>query len=147
MNSFHHPRNKTTIKAVDSVKLTKPVSNKLAVTGRLWLQFFWVQKRVIVVEFMETWTTTIAAVYCQTLRRLRKSSKTKGMLTSRVILIHDNVCLCNAAVTQQLLEQFNWNMFNHLAYSPDLVPNDFYVFSELKNWLEAKLLDQRRVIE
>jgi hypothetical protein len=33
-----------------------------------------------------------------------------GMLTSSVVLLHDNVCPHTAACTQALLEHFNWKL-------------------------------------
>jgi hypothetical protein len=32
------------------------------------------------------------------------------------------------------LEHFNWELFDHLPYSPELAPSDYHVFTYLKNW-------------
>jgi hypothetical protein len=39
-----------------------------------------------------------------------------------------------AAHTQALMEHFNWELFDH----PDLTPNDYHLFSNLKNWLGSQ---------
>ncbi|GBL95933.1 hypothetical protein AVEN_227157-1 [Araneus ventricosus] len=75
------------------------------------------------------WKTINAVVFCQTLRRLRRT-----ILTSGVVLIHDNARPHSAVVTQRLLEQFKWDVSDH-PYSPDLATSDFHLFPELKNWL------------
>ncbi|GBN17753.1 hypothetical protein AVEN_236958-1 [Araneus ventricosus] len=62
---------------------------------------------------------------------------------SGVVLIHDNAHLHSAVVTQQLLEQFKWDMSDHPAYSPDLETSDFHLFPELKNWLGGKKLTNK----
>jgi hypothetical protein len=36
-----------------------------------------------------------------------------------------------------LLEHFNWELFNHPPYSPDLAPWDYHLSSYLKNWLRS----------
>ncbi|GBM12584.1 hypothetical protein AVEN_146768-1 [Araneus ventricosus] len=54
-----------------------------------------------------------AAASCRTLRRLRRAILTSG------VLIHDNARPHNAIVTQQLLEQFNWDASDHSAYNTD----------------------------
>ncbi|GBM25548.1 hypothetical protein AVEN_272544-1 [Araneus ventricosus] len=72
--------------------------------------------------------TSDAAVSCQTLRRLRRA-----ILTSGIVLIHDNDRPHIAVVTQQLLEQFKWEVSDHPAYSPDLATSDFHPFPELKD--------------
>ncbi|GBL91736.1 hypothetical protein AVEN_71375-1 [Araneus ventricosus] len=70
------------------------------------------------------------AVSCLTLRRLRRA-----ILTSGVVLIHDNAHPHSSVVTQQLLEQFKRDVSDHPVYSPDLATSDFHLFPELKNSL------------
>jgi hypothetical protein len=43
-----------------------------------------------------------------------------------------------AARTRALLEYFNWELFDHPAYSPDLAPRDHRLFTYLKNWLRSQ---------
>ncbi|GBN40650.1 hypothetical protein AVEN_64279-1 [Araneus ventricosus] len=77
---------------------------------------------------VDLWKTINAAVSWQTSQQLQRA-----ILNSRVVLIHENACLHNAVVTQQLLEQFKWDVSDHLAYSLDLVTGDFHLFREMKN--------------
>jgi hypothetical protein len=55
------------------------------------------------------------------------------MLTYGVVLLHDNMRLHTAAHTRALLEHFNWVLFDHSPYSPDLTLNDYCLFIYLKN--------------
>jgi hypothetical protein len=55
------------------------------------------------------------------------------MLTNGVALLHDNERQTTAAGARALLELFNWELFDHLLYSPDLVPRDYHLFTYLKN--------------
>ena len=48
---------------------------------------------------------------------------------------HDNAWPHCANVTKDLLKKFNWEVFDHPPYSPDLAPSDFHLFRELKAWL------------
>ncbi|GBM63761.1 hypothetical protein AVEN_43373-1 [Araneus ventricosus] len=57
----------------------------------------------------------------------------RPILTSGVVLIHDNARFHKNVVTQQLLEKFKWDISDHPAYSPDLATSDFHLFPELKN--------------
>jgi histone-lysine N-methyltransferase SETMAR len=57
------------------------------------------------------------------------------MLTPCVVLVHDNACPYTAARTRALLEHFDWELFDHPHYSPDLAPSDYHKFTYLKNWL------------
>ncbi|GBN91310.1 hypothetical protein AVEN_181444-1 [Araneus ventricosus] len=48
---------------------------------------------------------------------------------------HSWQCPHSAVITQQLLEQFKWDVFENPAYRPDLATSDFHLFPELKNRL------------
>jgi transposase len=74
------------------------------------------------VEFIQQGTTIASEVYCKTLKELRSTiqNKRRGMLTYGVVLLHDNSRPHTAARTSALLEHFNWELFDHPPYSPDL---------------------------
>jgi hypothetical protein len=62
-------------------------------------------------------------------------NKMHEMLTSSIVLLHDNARPHTAASTHIPLEHFNWELFNHPPYNPDLAPSDYHLFTYLKNWL------------
>jgi hypothetical protein len=37
-----------------------------------------------------------------------------------------------------MLEHFNWELFDHPLYSPDLAPSDYHLFTYVKNWLRSQ---------
>jgi histone-lysine N-methyltransferase SETMAR len=101
----------------------------------------WDRKGVLTVEFMQQGTTMTSEVYCET--HTQKNcvgpaiqNKRREMLTSGVVLLHDNAgpYTITAALTRALLEHFNWELFDHPYYSPDLAPSDYDLFTYLKNW-------------
>jgi diphthamide synthase subunit DPH2 len=108
--------------------MNKPKKIKQILSARnLMATVFWDRKEVLMVEFMQQGTTIMSEVYCQTLKKKKKKmhkaiqNKRLGMLTSSVVLLHDNVYPHIAARTQALLlEHFNWELFDHLPLSPDL---------------------------
>jgi histone-lysine N-methyltransferase SETMAR len=54
------------------------------------------------------------------------------------VLLHDNVRPHTAARTRALLEHFNWALFDHPPYSPDLVPSNYYLFTYMKYWMGSQ---------
>jgi histone-lysine N-methyltransferase SETMAR len=60
------------------------------------------------------------------------------MLTYGVAALHDNSHPHTAACTQALLEHFNWELFDHPTYSPDLALSNYHLFTYLKNWMESQ---------
>uniref|UniRef100_A0A1B6ITX5 Tc1-like transposase DDE domain-containing protein n=1 Tax=Homalodisca liturata TaxID=320908 RepID=A0A1B6ITX5_9HEMI len=109
-------------------------------TRKLMATVFWDKKGIILVEFMERGTTINAAVYSDTLKKLRRAiqNRRRGMLTSGIVLLHDNARPHTAARTQDLLNSFGWNIFEHPPYSPDLAPSDFHLFPNMKKWLGSQ---------
>jgi hypothetical protein len=55
-----------------------------------------------------------------------------------VVLLHDSAHLHTAACTRALLEHFNWELFDHPPYSPDLTPNNYNLFTNLKNLMGSQ---------
>jgi hypothetical protein len=60
------------------------------------------------------------------------------MLISDVMLLHDNERPHTAVRTLALLQHYNWELFDHPAYSPDLAPREYSVFIYLKNLLGSQ---------
>jgi transposase len=55
------------------------------------------------------------------------------MLISGVLILYDNAPPHTAARTGALLRHFNWELFEHPPYDPDLAPSGYHVFTCLKN--------------
>lgn len=81
---------------------------------------FWDQKSIWLMKFMQPETTINAAVYYETLKKSQRATvnKKREMLTSGVVLIHDNIRPYRYGTTQQLLEQFQLDIIDHRPYSP-----------------------------
>ena len=56
------------------------------------------------------------------------------MLTTGVVLLHDNAQTDTAARTNALIKLFNWKIFDHPPYSPDMAPSDYHLFTKMV-WL------------
>ncbi|UYV75874.1 SETMAR [Cordylochernes scorpioides] len=58
--------------------------------------------------------------------------KRAGNLTQGVIFHHDNACPHTAKHTMETLRKLGWEVLVHPAYSPELAPCDFHLFTHLK---------------
>uniref|UniRef100_A0A1B6CWX6 Mariner Mos1 transposase n=1 Tax=Clastoptera arizonana TaxID=38151 RepID=A0A1B6CWX6_9HEMI len=143
----------------------KPVKcRQTFLTRKLMATVFWDKKGIILVEFMERGTTINAAVYSDTLKKLRSAiqNRRRGMFTLGIVLLHDNVRPHTAARTQVLLNSFGWDIFEHSPQQSRFGGQRFSPFSwyeemagmgsrrftddeELKNsvsgWLRAQAAD------
>ncbi len=77
--------------------------------------------------------------YQDTLVKLRMAFKAKrlGMQIKGGIFIHDNAHPHRKGITH-LLDDFNWEIVNHPAYSLDVAPSDYHKFPGLKRDLAGK---------
>jgi hypothetical protein len=78
-------------------------------TRKIMATVFWDRKGVLLVEFMPQGIAINAESYCETLRRLRYDiqSRRRGLLSSGVMLPHDNARPHAAARTQAMLQEFS----------------------------------------
>jgi transposase len=116
-------------------KFKQTLSNK-----KIMASVFWDHKGILLTEFMAPGTTIMSEVYCKTLNKLQRSiqNKRRRMLTKGVVLLHDNARPHTAACKNFLIKLVNWEIFDHPPYSPDLVPSDYHLFTQMKVWLPTQ---------
>jgi hypothetical protein len=72
----------------------------------------------------------------------------RGLLSKRVLLLHDNACPHMAAHTVDVLCALKFEVLKHPPYSPDLAPSDFHLFGPKKEHLRGqKFADDNTVME
>ena len=57
------------------------------------------------------------------------------MLSSGIVLLHDNARPRTAAARKWFLQSFQWEVFDHPPYSPDFATFDFHLFPRMKRGL------------
>jgi transposase len=60
------------------------------------------------------------------------------MLTKGVVLLRDNARPHTTARTNALIKLFNWEIFDHPPYSPNLAPIAYQLFTKMKVWLATQ---------
>jgi hypothetical protein len=122
---------------------------QMSACGKMMTTVFWDRKRELMVELMQQGTTITSEMYCETLKKLSRAirNKMRGMLTSGVMLLHDNARPHTVPCTRAPLEHLNWEVSDHPPYSPDLAPSDYHLFTYLKNWLQSQRLNDNEFME
>ena len=94
----------------------------------------WGVKRVIMLDFLPKRNTITEVYYANLLDQLRTSirEKRRGKLSKGVLLQQDNARVHTCKVVMDAVEQNGYELIPHPAYSPDLAPSDFFLFSNLK---------------
>jgi len=65
-------------------------------------------------------------------------SRLSGATFAFVLYHHDNVPSHTSLKAMAKLDQLRFELVAHPPYSPDLVSSDYYLFPNLKRWLEGK---------
>lgn len=55
-----------------------------------------------------------------------------------LILLHDNAPSHTALVVKNTIDELQWETLPHPAYSPDLAPSDYHLFSSMENALKQQ---------
>jgi histone-lysine N-methyltransferase SETMAR len=107
------------------------------------------RKRCSLVNLIERGTTITDDVCCETLNKLRCAIQNRwcGKLSSDIIFLHDNARPHTAAKTQEKIQDFRWELFNHPPYSPDLVPSDYFLFLHFKKWLGGQRFENDKELQ
>ncbi|GFO06143.1 histone-lysine N-methyltransferase SETMAR [Plakobranchus ocellatus] len=101
---------------------------------------FWDSRGMILLNILPKGESGNADRYCETLDRLRHAVRRKrpGLLSSGVVLQHDNATPHMAKRTKEWLERYRWDIIPHPSHSPDLATSDFHLFGLLKCHLGGK---------
>lgn len=109
--------------------------------GKVMLTIFWDSQGVIMEHYLERGATVNSVRYSEMLStELKPAIRTKrrGLLSSGVLLLHDNARPHTAIHTRQTLVKLGFTVLEHPAYSPNLAPSDYHLFGPLKDALRGR---------
>lgn len=106
---------------------------------KVLLCIWWDMQGVLYYELLQPGQTVTAQRYSQQLRRLKEELIKKRPLVAskqnKVILLHDNARPHVALQTRETLMEFQWEVLQHPAYSPDVAPSDYHLFRSMQHGL------------
>jgi hypothetical protein len=117
--------------------------------GKVMLCVFWDSQGVLLAHFQKHGKNVNYALYCVVLLKLRDAIHRKypGQLARGVVLHHDNARPHTAQATQERIQELQWDLLEHLPYSPDFAPSDLHVFCLLKKNLGGKRFADDKQVE
>jgi hypothetical protein len=131
---------------------SSPANKKFKIqasAGKVMLTI-WDVNGPVLVHFQEKSQTVTSARYSDMLVNELKptiQSKCRGLLSKRVLLLHDNARPHTAAHTVDTLCALKFEVLKHLPCSQDLVPSDFHLFGHMKEHLQGQKFADDEVME
>lgn len=108
---------------------------------KVLISVFWDSKGIVWWELLPANVTIKASIYCDQLEIVAKAIPEKRPNLQKVIFLHDNARPHVAKETRKKLEELDWEVLPHPAYSPDLAPTDYHLFRELAFQFKEKSFD------
>ena len=107
------------------------------------LTLFWDERGVILEHYIPRGNTVTRAMYeyaylLKNHLRPEIRSKRCGLLSTGILLQHDNARPHTASSTVATIQDMSFECLPHPPYSPDLAPSDFHVFGPLKEAMGGK---------
>jgi histone-lysine N-methyltransferase SETMAR len=117
---------------------TRPRQERSA--GKIMMIVFWDKDGVLLTDYLPRGITINGPYYASMIERLRSAilEKRRGKVSRGVLLLHDNASVHKSKVVQAVIRQSAFIELNHPAYSPDIAPSDYHLFSNLKKFLRGK---------
>ena len=118
---------------------TPTQSRRQRSAGKVMMSIFWDTKGVPLTDYLAHGSTINGPYYALLIERLRSAilEKRRGKVSHGVLLLHDNAPVHKSNVAQATIRQTSFTELNHTAYSPDIAPTDYHMFSHLKKFLRG----------
>jgi len=101
---------------------------------------FWDMHGILLIDYMPTGSTITGEYYARLLDQLKHAIVTKrpGLQRKKVLIHQDNAPAHTSCVAMAKVAEWGFEIVEHLAYSADLAPSDYFLFKNLKSYLSGK---------
>ena len=108
--------------------------------GKVMASVFWDAHGIIFIDYLEKGKTITGEYYATLLDKLNQEIKEKRphLKKKKLLFHHDNASPHTSVVSMAKINDLRFELLPHPPYSPDLAPSDYYLFPNLKRWLQGK---------
>jgi histone-lysine N-methyltransferase SETMAR len=108
--------------------------------GKFMASMFWDAEGILFIDYLEKGKTINREYYSNLLTRLDEKihEKRPGLQKKEIIFHQDNAPTHKSVLAMRKLRDLQYELLEHLPYSPDLAPSDFCLFSKLKLFLTGE---------
>ena len=108
--------------------------------GKVMATVFWDSRGIIFTDYLEKGRSITGQYYADLLGRFDAElmRKRPHLAQKKVLFHHDNAPAHSSAIATAKLVELRYELLPHPSYSPDLAPCDFFLFPNMKKWLDRK---------
>ncbi|GBP33922.1 Histone-lysine N-methyltransferase SETMAR [Eumeta japonica] len=109
---------------------------------------FWDARGVIHIDYLEKGKTITGEYYSKLLDRfdVDLTQKRPHLAKKKVLFHQDNARVHTCLVTMAKIHELRYELLPHPAYSPELALCDYYLFPNLKKWLDGKRFESNKEV-
>ncbi|XP_053949369.1 histone-lysine N-methyltransferase SETMAR-like [Anastrepha ludens] len=113
--------------------------------GKVLASIFWDACGVIFIDYLEKGKTVTGEYYASFLDRLNDETKKKRHpLAKKKVLFHQGISPAHKSTNAMAKLH---ELLPHPPYSPDLAPSDYWLFKNLKRWLQGQRFRSNEEVE
>jgi histone-lysine N-methyltransferase SETMAR len=115
-------------------------------SSKVLASVFWKKNGFLLVDYLQKGATIMAKYYVELLNKLKQQlvSKRRGKLLKGILFLQHNTAP-HKAIMHKKLADFYFEVLKTPAYSPDLVPSDYYILPNLKKHLKGRKFSSTEV--
>lgn len=108
-------------------------------TGKVLVSIIWDTHGIILIDCLEKNEKMTENYYAELLDRLNAEIVNKRPNKLKEILFYqDDAPAHTSSLAMNKLKQFDWELISYREFFPDLSPSDYFLFPNLKRWLQRK---------
>ncbi|XP_054729335.1 histone-lysine N-methyltransferase SETMAR-like [Anastrepha obliqua] len=117
--------------------------------GKVLASIAWDACGVIFIDYLEKGKTVTGEYYASLLDRLNdETKKQRPHLAKKKVLFHQgNAPAHKSTIVMAKLHELHYKLLPHPPYFPDLAPSDYWLFPNLKRWLQGKIFRSNEEVE
>ena len=135
-------RNEIAIKAMETSCISCFKDSQVSDIRKSHRISFWDSEGVLLINCLSKGQTVTGSYYANLLRQLWQKIKEnrRGKLSLGVLFHQDNAPAHKSAEALAAIHDCGFQLVEHLRYSQDLAPSDYYLFPKLKSYSVAIIL-------
>ena len=108
--------------------------------GKVMMTIFWDKDGILLTDYLARGSTINSPYYTSLIEWLRSVilEKRRDKISRGVLLLHDNAPVHKCNIVQAAIRKVGFVELNHPAYSPDIAPTDYHLFSHVKKFMRGK---------